>query len=433
MPALLSVPKELLCEILSQWLTLENCVILDSAVTDCCGRHFLLETFSDVVQHFVTFKPAVRYKVYQWIMTKRIKFEELRIDGSFELNDFRCLNTSLVRRLCLELRNSNASDFVNACPLLQSLQLNCYAACCSYLNFNAMCLSDLRVLQIEGACFGDGLVKALVQTAPRLEEIAATEVSISNSAWCNFIESKPNLKIIRISSVAKSSLILRKIMEHCEGVTNIDIHDTERVDLLVLSRLVQRCPRLKFVSVEFANLSMVEWTSGRLFGCDSDGCECTGFSLQVNKVDIAAPGFFELLTACQYSSLLLSELLDSPGVDIIPIIGQSRFTLMLLSLQNLSWLNSEDLHAILVQCSVLQRVTLHSWYVSNKDYVDAFRDPLKIDSLTLIDNAVLSTDTVTQILAQCHDLTECCLEDCPLVDKLMVQGSTRVRVLGVHG
>lgn len=348
-------------------------------------------------------------------MTKGIQMSDLRINGVFDLKDFRSLDTRRVSRLCLELRNSNVSDFINKCPNLESLELSCYVTCCNYLNYNPSALKGLKRLSLEGGCLGDKLIKSLILTAPDLEEIIGYEMDVTTPCWCDFIEKKTKLKSIRLHSVYQCSTVFQTILNSCVDIVNIDLHDIGRVDLTLLPRLIECCVHLRNVCIEFPNMSCVEWIR------TVAGNVATQHSVLASRIEVEAPGFIGILTACQYSSITLSELYNSRRVGITQAILTSRATLKNLHLQNISWLSSEDLYSIVAQTVKLETLVLQSWHVPDTEVEDSFRDPVQFDCLSLIELPELATDTLVKVLSKCEGLSECRLEDCPLVDADMVQ------------
>lgn len=195
--ALMALSEDVLCAIIKGWLRIDDIGKLDSA--HCC--HNFRPSFIHIIKHLGTafdIAPDLklsRVRVFtflDWLNDRRLRILNWRLDLPFIQHD---------SKLPDHTRYSSLHAHV--------MELNCYDACCPYFRLALPCFVNLRVLTIHQSALPIDIAALVSLHCPQLRRIG----------WYCFTAPYDN------TVLENSRMPVKYLMEHCQALEEIVIHD----------------------------------------------------------------------------------------------------------------------------------------------------------------------------------------------------------------
>lgn len=396
MAALLSLPQSILQDVLSNWTTLHECAMLDSAVSGCT-RVLVLRCFNLIEKHFTVDYSRLSWLVYEWVALRCIRLLQIECQSD-ELPA--SLKTDSVIRLYLEDREY-ISFIVNKCPCLKTLELfNCRLRMFDVEKLNSIRLHCLTSLSVSGVFLTVKMLAVLKKDIRSLVHLSVIDDNLPVNDWCRFIEANPKLQYLVLDSFVVLSFVIQSVL-CCSNIRVVELHVLEKFNVKLIPRFLANCCGLERLSIDYAaEGSRLEWVSGASKKEFMRGDVC--LSLELTNID-TYDAVLMLLAAGHLNSLSLRGLVTDFGLTEAILL--SCCTLTHLCLDNIERLAGTEVCKILTQCTMLQEVKLSMWNRwTGGDLMNAFQNSVNILRLDLSYNLQLSTDTAIYVVRKCPKL-----------------------------
>ena len=277
----LSLPTDLLADILTKWLHIRDVGRLDSAHCNKAQRNELLQ-FLDNDTLVFPMVISVWKGMLEWVLRRRVRMEGFVFERNFNLlfestTNFIALNGQHISNLCFnscdrETLLDPLTDVSFACPNLQIVSFGkCEIKSCirgiltgckklyrlhfeNCTNISDTCVAKIHCPSITQLvmkdCATDSALTAFANACPNLLSLELEQGSLTDASFIAIADNCPALMLLTIESVcAISDVAVVSIAKKCSSIVYIEMRNCARLTNSSIEALAQNCSNLKEITV----------------------------------------------------------------------------------------------------------------------------------------------------------------------------------------